>query len=116
MEQNYSGIHTNIRQAIGVLLTFEDKREGFAGALHEISLAERHIPNEDKKGKEIIEKINAMIDKTKKNPEKGSWWQNINEMSEEEKYKLSHLVLDLYDHVSEKWYNFKTGQSKHPKG
>ena len=107
MKQNYSGIHTSVRQAIGILLTFEDKIKGFASALHEISLAERHIPDEDRKGKEIIKKIESMIDETKKNPEKGSYWQNINDMSKEEKYKLGHLILALYDHVSEKYYEGK---------
>ena len=109
MEQNYSGIHTNVRQAILILLTFENKTKGFTSALHEISLAERHIPNEDKKGKELIGKINTMIDEAGENLGEKPWEKVIDSMSENEKYKLSHLILDLYDHVSEKWYSFKIG-------
>lgn len=102
--KEYSTALNKLIPALNCLLSLKmEEVEKISCALHEtLAYAKRYIPN--KIGKDIINKIESKVNRTKIDPAKGIYFLDIHNMNKDQRQEIVDLIFELYNHVAEQYY------------
>jgi len=102
--KEYSTALNKLIPALNYLLSLKmEEVEKISCALHEtLAYAKKYIP--DKIGKDIINKIESKIDRTKNDPARGIYFLDVRDMNKEQRQEIVDLIFELYNHVTEHYY------------